>query len=66
MRDWRTQMSPHDIELVEALVGPLLVDLGYQRAFPKISRPVETEAKTYRKRWTKKLARREERRSSWF
>ena len=62
IRDWRTQMAPHDVEVVEALVGPLLTDLGYKRAFRKPSRPIRTEAKAYRKRWTKKLARREARR----
>ena len=64
MRDWRTQMSPHDVELIEALVGPLLADLDYERAFRKISQPVKTEAKAYRKRWAKKLARREARQLS--
>jgi hypothetical protein len=58
MRDWRTHMTPHDAELVEALIGPLLVDLGYERAFRKITQPVKTEAKAYRKQWAKKLARR--------
>lgn len=63
-RHWRTQMSPHDVELIEALVGPLLNDLDYERGFRKISQPVKTEAKAYRKRWAKKLARREARQLS--
>ena len=61
IRDWRTQMSAHDVELVEALAGDLLSELGYERAFRKISPPLKAEAKPYRKRWAKKLARREER-----
>jgi sulfotransferase family protein len=64
IRDWRTQMPAHNVELVEALVGPLLTDLGYERAFRKPSRPVRTEAKGYSKQWTKKLALREARRLS--
>ena len=58
LRDWRTQMSVHDAELVEALTGDLLSDLGYKHAFRKISRPVRDEAKGYRKRWARKVARR--------
>jgi hypothetical protein len=61
-RDWRTQMSAHDVELVEALAGDLLSVLGYERAFRKVSPSLKAEAKPYRKRWAKKLARREERR----
>jgi Sulfotransferase family len=58
VRDWRTQMSAHDVELVEALAGDLLSELGYERAFPKISPPVRAEAKQHRKRWARKVARR--------
>lgn len=29
MRDWRTQMAPDDVALVEAIAGDLLSDLGY-------------------------------------
>jgi len=58
LRDWRTQMSVHDAELVEALTGELLSDLGYERVFPKISRPARDEAKVCRKRWARKIARR--------
>jgi hypothetical protein len=29
MRDWRTQMGPDDVALVEAIAGDLLSDLGY-------------------------------------
>jgi hypothetical protein len=29
MRDWRTQMKPEDVSLVEAIAGDVLADLGY-------------------------------------
>ncbi len=34
LRDWRSQMSPEDIERFEAAAGGLLDDLGYPRAVP--------------------------------
>jgi hypothetical protein len=61
LRDWRAQMPAHDVELIEVLTGDLLSDLGYERAFRKPSREVRTEAKLYRKRWARKIARRERR-----
>jgi hypothetical protein len=45
--------------LVEVLTGDLLSNLGYERAFRKPSRESRTEAKAYRKRWARKIARRE-------
>jgi hypothetical protein len=59
VRDWQTQMQPHDVELVEALVGGLLADLGYQRSFTKISPTVAREADRYCEWWARKQARRE-------
>jgi hypothetical protein len=32
LRDWRSQMSPQDVELFEATAGDLLDELGYPRA----------------------------------
>jgi hypothetical protein len=61
IRDWRTQMSPDDVELVEALAGDLLADLGYERGFPTISPAVRRQASRYQAWWTRKLARREAR-----
>jgi hypothetical protein len=58
LRDWRTQMPQRDVELVEALVGDLLSDLGYERAFRRISMPIRAEAKAHRKHWARKLNRR--------
>jgi Sulfotransferase family len=37
LRDWREQMAPRDVELFEAVAGPLLADLGYPRACPEPS-----------------------------
>lgn len=34
-RDWRSQMAGEDLEAVETLVGPLLEELGYERAVPR-------------------------------
>jgi hypothetical protein len=34
LRDWRTQLAAQDVERFEALVGDLLDELGYARAFP--------------------------------
>jgi hypothetical protein len=61
VRDWRAQMSPRDVELVEALSGGLLSELGYERAFPSISPALRDEARGYREWWARKLARREAR-----
>jgi hypothetical protein len=35
LRDWRSQMSPADVERFEAAAGGLLDELGYPRAFPR-------------------------------
>jgi hypothetical protein len=32
VRDWRTALAPHDLQLFEALAGDLLDDLGYERS----------------------------------
>ena len=32
VRDWRTQMAPGDVRTFEALAGPLLDELGYERS----------------------------------
>jgi Sulfotransferase family len=34
LRDWQSQMPPHDVEQFEAFAGKLLDELGYSRAFP--------------------------------
>jgi hypothetical protein len=37
LRDWRSQMRPEDIERFEAAAGDLLDELGYPRAFSRVS-----------------------------
>jgi Sulfotransferase family len=38
LRDWRSQMSPNDVEVFEAAAGDLLHELGYERAMPILPR----------------------------
>jgi hypothetical protein len=49
LRDWRTQMTPEDIERFEAAAGDLLDELGYSRAVPKPAIPALEEAAEVRK-----------------
>jgi hypothetical protein len=58
IRDWRAQMRQNDLELVEALVGSLLSELGYERAFPTTAPAVAREARRHQQWWERKLARR--------
>ncbi|MFL5768358.1 MAG: sulfotransferase family protein [Actinomycetota bacterium] len=44
LRDWRTAMAPADVEAFEAVAGPLLSDLGYERRFPNRSRAFAVKA----------------------
>jgi hypothetical protein len=37
LRDWRTEMDERDVEAFEAVAGPLLSELGYERRFPNRS-----------------------------
>jgi hypothetical protein len=34
LRDWRREMALRDVQVCEAAAGPLLENLGYERAFP--------------------------------
>ncbi len=40
LRNWRSQMTPDQIESFEAIAGELLEDLGYPRAVPRLSSEV--------------------------
>ena len=51
LRDWRAQMAPRDIELFEAIAGDLLEDLGYERAYPRVSAAVADVAERCRFWW---------------
>jgi hypothetical protein len=35
LRNWRKEMAPRDVAQFEAIAGPLLSELGYERAFPR-------------------------------
>ena len=51
LRDWRTQMSPEDQELFEAIAGKTLEELGYERAHPRPSAAVMEAAERYAAWW---------------
>lgn len=48
LRDWRRDMSPHDVALFEALAGDLLEELGYERGVSAVSLLTRAEAVTSR------------------
>jgi hypothetical protein len=52
LRDWRTTMPPTEVELFEAMAGDVLDELGYERAFPRISPRAVSLADRCRARWT--------------
>lgn len=55
IRDWRRTMNPADVELFEALAGDWLETFGYERAYPKISPSVRSEARRYKDLWREEL-----------
>ena len=61
LRDWRTQMSPEDIELFEALAGNELAGAGYERAFNTISPGIRAQADHCRSWWHKNMTKRSSR-----
>lgn len=73
VRDWRTALAPHQVQLFEALAGPVLDRFGYPRSGLTIPNRVKVEARairvahrldrrtlTFRTRVARKLARRPE------
>lgn len=48
LRDWRTELEPHEIQLFEALAGDLLDRLGYERSGLPIPSRVRVEARAIR------------------
>jgi hypothetical protein len=44
LRNWRSQMSPHDVEVFESAAGRMLDDLGYSRACPHPARELVTRS----------------------
>jgi hypothetical protein len=66
VRDWRAQMEASDVRTFEALAGPLLEDLGYERAHPRPSLGVRAGAQVERvkveaERSTRRLAKERQR-----
>ncbi len=60
VRDWRTALAPHDVQLFEALAGDLLDELGYERSGLPVPGRVKVEAHAIR------LAHRVDRRTYTF
>jgi Sulfotransferase family len=58
LRDWRSQMAPKDVELFEAIAGDLLEQLGYERAYSRISPETADIADRCRAWWTSKKVKR--------
>lgn len=56
LRDWRTQMKEHEVELFEAIAGDLLSTVGYERAFSTISPEVAKVAEQCRNWWETEMA----------
>ena len=48
VRDWRTDLATHDVQLFEALAGDLLDELGYERSGLPIPSRVRVEAHAIR------------------
>lgn len=48
VRDWRTEIPPADVERFEAIAGPLLEELGYERADPRPVRAARARARLER------------------
>jgi hypothetical protein len=59
LRDWRTQMSPRDTALFEALAGDLLAELGYARGVDAFPAEVSETAERCREWWETKRVRRQ-------
>lgn len=66
VRDWRAQMQPVDVRTFESLAGPLLEELGYERAHPRPPLGARAGAQAERikveaQRSTKRLAKEQQR-----
>lgn len=61
LRDWRSEMSPEDLERFEAAAGDLLDELGYERACPRPSQLALKHASETRQAFIQDLQQREQR-----
>jgi hypothetical protein len=50
-RDWREQISPEDLEVVEAIAGDVLTEMGYERAVADPSPAARERARTVVAGW---------------
>ncbi|MFL5798497.1 MAG: sulfotransferase family protein [Actinomycetota bacterium] len=60
-RDWRRQMSPEDLEVVEAVAGDLLAQMGYQRAVEQPGAAAHERARKVMVEWDAYLRRKKRR-----
>jgi len=56
-RDWRTQMSPEDLEVVEAIAGDAMTEMGYERAVPDPGPAARSKAAAVVGQWEDYLRR---------
>jgi len=54
-RNWRDQMPAEQVERFEAAAGDLLDVLGYERAFPKVSKQVAHDVELLQQQFTKEV-----------
>lgn len=57
LRDWRSQMSPQDVEVFESAAGRILDELGYSRACPQPARELVVRSGLKRNLWLAKSRR---------
>jgi Sulfotransferase family len=62
LRDWRSEMSPDDIERFEAVAGGLLDELGYERGGPPPTTELSSHADRVRRSFASELRDRRHRR----
>jgi hypothetical protein len=61
LRDWRSQMQRDDLELVEAVAGDLLEELGYPRALSRPSAAAREHTQTLRSKFAEHVLSRGQR-----
>jgi len=57
LRDWRSEMLPHDVAVFELLAGGLLDDLGYERSVTRPPRRARATAAGVTLRWNARRVR---------
>jgi hypothetical protein len=60
-RDWREQISSEDLEVVEAIAGDLLPEMGYERAVEQPGAAAQERARTVMGEWQDYLRRKKRR-----